>query len=114
MEIRTCVNLLQFNFEHLIKCFGEQERLLNLSDLLLKERAEDIIEGAIADTLVDEEIDSDNLQWIFDATNTYLRYFPENIIGSGLQILDEEIDQLYQNITKLNEAILKYIKEKTC
>jgi hypothetical protein len=101
----TCVKLLKINFESLIQCFKEQEALTQSSALLLRLRAEDIVSNSIEQGIQKSSIEVADMQWIIEATTTFVRFFPENITGSGVVLLDEQIDLLFARISALNDEL---------
>lgn len=106
----TGVKLLKINFEGLIQCFKEQEMLTQSSALLLRLRAEDIVSNSIEQALAKSSLSRSDIQWIGEATTTFIRFFPENITGSGVVLLDEQIDLLFARISALNDELSALLK----
>jgi len=98
MEVAVKVKLLKHNLEYLIGCLCQLESITG-SESLLKKRAINIIEHSISQFLKDES--EDNLKWIIESTNTFLRFYPENIFNSKVEILDGELNRLYSFINQI-------------
>ncbi len=101
----TYIKMLQFNLEYLIKCMKELEDITQSSSNLLKSRAKDIIDHPISSFLNDGSIHS--LNWIVESTNSFLRFYPENVYKSGVQLLDDEMNRLYYIVGIINDEIAK-------
>lgn len=91
MEIRTKIILLKLNLEYLTGCLNQLESFGNVT--LLKNRAIDIIAYPISEYFRNET--KENLKWIVESTNNFIRFYPENICNSGIEILDSELNRQY-------------------
>ncbi len=110
MEIKErYLKLLKLNFEYLIALIELSENITGIKDTLLKNRALDIISTSLSECLTNKT--PDNFKWLRESINTYTRYYPENVIDYKFIFLNDQMDMIYYEIIKINDALYKLNNE---
>ncbi len=110
MEIKEqYIRLLKLNFEHLISLIELSEMLTGAKDLVLKKRVDDIIGTSLSKCLEDSK--SENCKWLVESVNTFSRYYPDNVVDSGFDFLNKQMDKIYYSINEINEVFYKLNNE---
>ena len=108
MGVRIKIILLKLNLEYLIGCLNQLESYGNVT--LLKDRAIDIIAYPVSEYFNNET--KENLKWIVESTNNFIRFYPENIFNSGIEILDSELNRQYYFINSLIDNLSKELDQE--
>jgi hypothetical protein len=106
MEVKEQhIRLLKLNFEHLISLIELSEKITATKDFVLKKRIIDIISTSLSECLKNSK--SENCKWLIESVNTFSRYYPDNVVDSGFDILNKQMEKIYYNINAINEIFYR-------